>query len=263
MHPVVKGAIALTGISAVGYFIGPPREMATTNAAVSAARSAAPKLIEMPCDKRELPEGAACIPLVDPNSALEPDDPDAQLERRSRGDAIEIIPRRPDRPSDPLTLRFPLEPPRILHGFDDVMANTRSESPATIELGAERGDPVHALTLDGQQGKTRVVAMGRLVGNTVVTAHVLLDDGARPRTYLLVHGKLDGFGPDVKVGAELADGDVLGFVGDSGRPGVVSLYLEVRRVREETDLEKLDLPHLVDAAASVAVDARNVLPAAE
>jgi hypothetical protein len=212
----------------------------------------------MPCDKRELPEGAACVPLVEPDAAL---DPDVQVEKRPLGAAVEIIPRRPDRPSDPLALRYPLAgEPHILRGFDDVMANPLGESPATVELGAERGEPVHALALDGQDGKTRVVGVGRLVGNTVVTAHVVADDGGRLRTYLLVHGKLDGFGPDVKPGAELDDGAVLGFVGDSGAPGVVSLYLEARRVREEAEVDKLDLPHLVDPSTTVAVDARNVLP---
>jgi hypothetical protein len=259
MHAAVKAALASAALATIGYFAGPPRTSpsASSESAGPSASPSAPPLVEMPCPARHLPEGAACVPLL---AMDEPTEGEVQVERRPRGPAVALIPRRPDRPADPLAIRYPLDgEPHLMRGFDEAMAQSKAESPASVELGAERGNPIHALFLVGQQGKTRVVATGRLVGNTLVTAHDVTESG-RTRTYLLVHGKLEGFGPDAKPGAELADGAVLGFVGDSGNPGVVSLYLEARLLREEQDPTKLDLADLVDPATSIPTDVRNVLP---
>lgn len=181
-----------------------------------------------------------------------------QQERRSRGALFEVIPRKPDRSADPFMFVYPLDDePLFLRGFDGTVGS--EESPVSLELSAERGTPVHAMALEGQEGKTRVAAMGRLVGTTVVTRHDV--PGAdKPRTYLVVHGHLDATAPDVKVGSELADRDLLGFVGDSGNPGIVSLYLEARVVREDVVIDGMPLDRLLDPASSVPTDARNVLP---
>jgi hypothetical protein len=173
---------------------------------------------------------------------------------------VEIIPRRPDRPADPLAFQFPLDGElHLLRGFGVTLGETAADSPASVEIAAERGAPVRVLALAGQTGKTRVAATGRLVGNTVVTAHAVAGPDAT-RTYLLVHGKLESFGPDVEAGAELEAGATLGFAGDSGNPGVVSLYLEARQVRDGIDLQGAELRGLVASATSVATDLRNVLP---
>jgi murein DD-endopeptidase MepM/ murein hydrolase activator NlpD len=76
-----------------------------------------------------------------------------------------------------------------------------------------------------------------------------------------VHGHLDAAAPDVTAGKEVAAGAQLGFVGDSGNPGFVSLYLEARVVRADIgDISKLGVKQLADASNSVPSDARNVLP---
>ncbi len=259
MHAAVKAALASAVLATIGYVAGPPRSAPALETAAPSSAPSAPPLVEMPCPARHLPEGAACVPLLDLDEPID-GAADVQVERRSRGPAVALIPRRPDRPADPLAIRYPIDgEPHLMRGFDEAMARSSAESPASVELGAERGDPIHALALPGQEGKTRVVATGRLVGNTLVTAHVVAEAG-RSRTFLLVHGKLDGFGPDAKPGAEVDDGAVLGFAGDSGNPGVVSLYLEARQLREDADAAKLGLTALVAPANSVPTDVRNVLP---
>ncbi len=258
MHPLLKAAIACAGLSAIGLALRKP--IAAPPASASAA-APAPSLVEMPCPPRHLPEGATCVPLLGKDDPLV-GDPEVQRERRARGRSYEVIPRRPDRPEDPRSFRYPLAgPPLILRGFDDLATRPVDQSPVSVELSAERGTAVLALSLPGQRGRTRVAATGRHVGNTVVSRHDV-DEADRTRTYLLVHGRLDAPGPDAKAGAELDDGATLGFAGDSGSPGVVRLYLEARRVREDSVIDGMDLAKLVDASVSVPVDLRNVLPPA-
>lgn len=256
MHALVKGALAASLLSALGLaFQTAP--VAAPVLAVPSAIASAPTLVEMPCPPRHLPEGQACLPL--PELAA-PTDGDAVFrERKGRGVAFDVLPRRPDRPSDPARLQYPVAgEPLVLRGFDDSQAG--DVSPMSIELAAERGTVVSALSLDGQVGPTRVAAVGRLVGNTVITSHVV-GEGDKARTFLLVHGHLDATGPDVAAGKDLAAGAQIGFVGDSGNPGFVSLYLETRIVREDSgDISKLDVKQLSDGAISVPSDARNVLP---
>ena len=256
MHPAVKAALACAVLAAIGARAGVaarPRP-----AVASPTATAAPSLQQMPCPPRHLPEGDVCVPLLSPEEPLARDT-EVQRERRPRGRSFEVLPRRPDRPEDPRAFRYPIpSPPLILRGFDDVASQPTDVSPVSVELSAERGTPAQALRLAGQEEKTKVVASDRLIGNTVVTAHVVRE-GDRVRTYLLVYGRLDAAGPDVKVGATLEDGQTVGFVGDSGSPGVVRLYLEARRLREEATLDGLDIKALTDSATSVATDLRNVL----
>lgn len=256
MHALVKGAVAASLLGGAGLVLGvTPKAPAPPPVATTAA--SVPPLVEMPCPPRHVPEGEACLPL--PELALPPTGDDVFRERKGRGVAFDVLPRRPDRPSDPAALRYPLSgEPLVLRGFDDTQAG--DVSPMSIELAAERGAVVSALVLDGQVGATKVLAVGRLVGNSVITSHVV-GEGDQARTYLLVHGHLDAAAPDVAAGKEVAAGAQLGFVGDSGNPGFVSLYLEARVVRADSgDISKLGAKQLADASNSVPSDARNVLP---
>ncbi len=258
MHALIKAAlgVALMALAGASSLRGRARS-APTAAPPSATAAPAPELVEMPCPARHLPEGEACVPL--PTSAPE-SGPGAFRDRRPRGPSFEVIPRRPDRPADPAAFRFPIEgEPLVLRGFDD--GGNEDESPVSVELSAERGTTVLALALEQQVGKAKVVAAGRKTGNTLVTAHVVQGENVK-RTYLLVHGHLDAFAADASVQAERAAGDALGFVGDSGSPGFVSLYLEARLLRDDVELASLDLKQLLDASNSVPIDLRNVLPLA-
>jgi murein DD-endopeptidase MepM/ murein hydrolase activator NlpD len=61
-------------------------------------------------------------------------------------------------------------------------------------------------------------------------------------------------------GAALPAGGVVGYVGDSGSPGIVHLHLEVRRAREGISLTALAPGELAHNSKTVACDPRNVLP---
>ena len=258
MHPTVKGALACAALAAIGVPAA-MHQTAPAPSAPAAPSAAAPTLQEMPCPPRHLPEGDVCVPLLGPDEPLVRDG-SVQRERRARGKTFEVLPRRPDRPENPRSFLYPIpSPPLILRGFDDVATQEPDLSPVSIDLAAERGTPVLVLTLLGQEGKAQVVASGRSIGNTVITAHRVKETD-RTRTYLLVHGRLDAAGPDAKPGATLDEKQPVGFVGDSGSPGLVRLYLEARRVREEITLDGLDMKALLDSATSIPTDLRNVLP---
>jgi hypothetical protein len=96
------------------------------------------------------------------------------------------------------------------------------------------------------------------VGETVVTGH-LVRDGGQLRQILLVHGNLDRPSDRVIVGAPLEADEVLGYVGDTARPGRPALYLEARQLREGQSLGALSGPKLRSEVTSIATDVRNLL----
>ena len=226
----------------------------TTSAAISASAGAPVNLTAMPCGPRELPEGNSCVPLPSARAGSEEtNDEDVLRGRPSTGN---VIPRKPDRPRDPAQFVLPIEGELlVLSGFDD--SADAGDHPLAVELGVARGAAVRALTLEGQVGPTEVAAIGRWVGTTVVTRHTV--QAERPRVILLFYGHLDAVAPGVKVESKLPQGEVLGFAGDSGRPGVVSLFLEARLVREGAALPAAEPRAFADSAVAAATDLRNVL----
>ena len=129
--------------------------------------------------------------------------------------------------------------------------------PAAVLLGAAGGDEVVVVTLEGQEGPAEVAFVGELVGQTVITAH-MVRDGGRLRQILLVHGYLERAGEHAIVGSSVDEGDVLGYVGTSPA-GRDMLYVEARQVREGTTLSAVEPAKLRDDSTSVACDVRNVL----
>jgi murein DD-endopeptidase MepM/ murein hydrolase activator NlpD len=93
----------------------------------------------------------------------------------------------------------------------------------------------------------------------VVTHHVLREQGAM-RDYLVIYGHLEKPATGLSRGATLTEGGVVGYVGDSGSPGVVHLHLEVRRAREGVSLTGLTPGELTQGSKTVVCDPRNVLP---
>lgn len=250
VHPVVRGAAAVGVLSIASFLWGvAPAPSKPTSAPTGSARVPV-VLTSLPCGPREFPEGDVCVRL-----------PTAKA---TSGDAAPslvdapMIPRMPDRPSDVTTLQLPLEgDPRLVHGWDPPVVDARG---APLELSAEfaaqRGEIVRAVRLDGQVGDTTVAALGRHVGNTVITKHLVGDPA---RTFLLVHGRLDAIPNELAVGGRVGDGEIIGFAGDSGDPGVVRLLLQARLVREGITTEERDLRSLVDGSSSTPTDLRNVL----
>ncbi|MFO0611166.1 MAG: peptidoglycan DD-metalloendopeptidase family protein [Polyangiaceae bacterium] len=251
---VVKGAIAVAALSALGLWLVP-----RTEPPPGAAASATPPIViptALDCGPRAIPEGTLCIPLPPPPGAT-------VASRRSMREKVnESIPRRPDRPDSPMGLLYPLPgPPIILFGFDtatDAEDVESQKNPVSVDLSAERGEEVKVVPLRAQKGLAEVIAMGELFGKTVVTLHEV-EEGGRKRQYIAIHARLDAFAPDLKVDQKVKEGEPLGYTGDSGTTGFVHLHFEVRQVRDEIDVRPLDMARLCDQAVSIPIDLRNVL----
>jgi hypothetical protein len=263
MHPLVRAAVAsalLAGLAALGKTpTSPPPRVVQPSPGRGAPG------VPGACGPRTLPEGNVCIPLPRPGAPTDsaPGGDDLTDAPSRTAPAKELIPRRPDRPADPAAYRFPTGPaeglPAILAGLDRPGDTDAPLPPSAVEIGADAGDEVVALSLDDQEGPAEVAMVGDLFGTTVVTAH-LVRDGGRLRQMLLFHGGLDRVGPRAVVGAPLEPGDVIGYAGDGKRPGRVALYLETRQLREGVSLGALDPSRLLDAAITIPLDPRNVLP---
>jgi murein DD-endopeptidase MepM/ murein hydrolase activator NlpD len=128
-----------------------------------------------------------------------------------------------------------------------------------IDLAQKRGTPVLLVALEHQVGDADVLFVGKLFGNSVVTHHALREGGG-VRDYLVIHGHLEKPASGLAKGSALPAGAVVGYVGDSGSPGVVHLHLEVRRTREGVSIGALGPGELAHNSKTVACDPRNVLP---
>lgn len=179
------------------------------------------------------------------------------------------IPRRPDRPAAPEAYAYPIgtpgSAPTLLSGYDlDLPGGAQRHTDhaighGAIDLAATRGEEVRASSLEAQEGQAEVAFVGELFGTTVVTSHLVREAG-RMRQYAVLYGHLDRLGDGIAPGARLPSNSVIGYAGDSGSPGIVHLHLEIRQLREGVSLAALDLRRLVNNAASIPCDPRNVLP---
>jgi murein DD-endopeptidase MepM/ murein hydrolase activator NlpD len=197
----------------------------------------------------------------------------AHRERSGRWRVYEQIPRRPERPADYRRYRLPIPPlpgqSFVMSGYDlhlpDSEQRRGPELSAVghggIDIAQKRGTEVRLLNLEHQVGDAEVLYMGALFGTSVVTLHTLRE-ADKLREYVVIFGHLDGSAPGLSRGAHLREGSLLGFVGDSGSPGVVHLHLEVRRVRSETNIRQFASGELAHNARTVVCDPRNVLPLA-
>ncbi|MCC6553942.1 MAG: M23 family metallopeptidase [Polyangiaceae bacterium] len=263
MHPLVRGAAASAVLFAIGSLDrpAPPPPPDVVPPAGAARRAQGTAGLAAPCGPRTVPEGDACVPLPALGREVAPPAGEADRKPRARGgDVHERIPRRPDRPADPAVYAYPIGAPGaapVLLGADDVDRPDRAGD--GFDLAAQRGERVSLVALEGQEGDAEVAFVGELFGTTVATVHDV-EEAGRSRQYLVLYGHLDRPGPGVVAGARLAAGEVLGFAGDSGSPGVVQLHLEVRKVRDGASLAALDLARAAAGAVTIPCDPRNVLP---
>ena len=272
---IAAGAIGLTSLGAAG----PSRAPLIVGTPIAPSGDARPAVGgDSACPPGTLPDGDVCVHL--PGEGGEPEDALAAAnihrERSGRWATYEQIPRRPDRPASYDAYRYPVPPG--LPGGHSVVSGYDLDQPDTsqrrgrqlhavghggVDLPQARGTPIKMVALEHQQGHADVVYVGPLFGTTVVTRHTLREAG-RLRDYLLLFGHLDAAGAGVVPGATLKDGDLVGFVGDTGSPELIHLHLEARRVRDGVDVTKRiggGAGALLDAEVSVVCDPRNVLPA--
>jgi murein DD-endopeptidase MepM/ murein hydrolase activator NlpD len=282
MDPVLRGALALSLIGLLtraAELRGTPPKTSARLPPVSYAtpgepRQLPPQLPDAACPRGTLPDANVCIPVPDPDaiSAAEAllEEQNEHHDRSGQLRVYDQIPRRPDRPKDFRKYRLPVpvlaDQSFVTSGYDldrpDAEQRRGVELSAVghggVDLAQARGTPVHLVNLQNQVGDAQVLAVGHLFGNSVVTLHTLREAGTL-REYLVIYGHLDSAAPGISAGQTLRAGTLLGFVGDSGSPGVVHLHLETRRAREGVDAAQLPLGQVNQNAKTVVCDPRNVL----
>ena len=276
MDPLLRGALALSLVSlltrAAELRRPEPQRTIDSSIAHTPASNAAQERAEAPCPRGTLPDGNVCIPVPDPDAAGETlvEQQNEHHDRNGRLRVYDQIPRRPERPKDFRKYRLPVpvlaDQSFVTSGYDldrpDAEQRRGTELSAVghggVDLAQARGTEVRLVNLENQVGDASVLAVGHLFGNSVVTQHTVREAGAL-REYLVIYGYLQSPAPGLSHGQTLKAGALLGFVGDSGSPGVVHLHVEVRRAREGVDAGQLPLGQVNQNAKTVACDPRNVL----
>ncbi|MGO9000061.1 MAG: peptidoglycan DD-metalloendopeptidase family protein [Polyangiaceae bacterium] len=275
--PLAVAALATLSLSSVGAArarVEPLRIQVATAGVEDGSGHA----LATACPAGTLPDGDVCVHLPgDPESsedALAAEN--SHRERTGRWTVYEQIPRRPDRPASYDAYRYPVPPGLpgghfVVSGYDldrpDESQRRGRSLHATghggVDLPNPRGTPVKLVALEHQVGDADVVYAGPLFGTTVVTRHTVRE-GGRLRDYVLLFGHLDAAAPGIAAGRAIKEGELVGFVGDTGSPELVHLHLEARRVREGLDVaERVRLrsgASLLEPDATVVCDPRNVLP---
>ena len=273
MHPVVRAAVVVAALAALSASArsDPSRRGITVQRELPEERNAMPSL----CPPGTLPDFDQCLPI--PEQALF--EQGAELvgtqnvhrEKSGRWTIYEQIPRLPDRPADYDAYRYPIPPPpggkHAVGPYDLDRPDSEQRRGARltftghggVDLMQRRGTEVRAITLEHQEGEAQVVFAGKLFGISVVTRHTLRE-GGRLRDYVMLHGHLDDIAQGIEPGMPVREGDLLGYVGDTGSEGLVHLHLEVRQVRDGIDAAQLGTQSVVRPTVSIPCDPRNVLP---
>ncbi|HWZ91758.1 MAG TPA: M23 family metallopeptidase, partial [Polyangiaceae bacterium] len=258
MDPLLRGALAVSLVallSRAAELRRPQASSAVTNGpSTHASRSSAAELTDAPCPRGTLPDGNVCVPVPDPNALGQAltEEQNEHHDKNGQRRVYDQIPRRPDRPKDfrQYQLPVPVLPDQsfVTSGYDldrpDAEQRRGAELSAVghggVDLAQARGTEVHLVNLENQVGDAEVLEVGHLFGNSVVTLHTLRESGTL-REYLVIYGHLESAAPGLQHGQSLKSGALLGYVGDSGSPGVVHLHLEVRRAREGVNAGQLPL----------------------
>lgn len=191
-------------------------------------------------------------------------------DRQGRYREYDHIPKLPERPADYRAYRLPVAalPTQsfVTSGYDLDRPDTEQRRGPNfhavghggIDIAQKRNAEVRLVRLEHQEGEAEVLYVGPLFGNTLVTRHAVREGGVL-REYLALYGHLERAASGLARGSLLSTGDVLGFVGDSGSPGVVHLHYEVRRVRSGFEAKSLEPGDFTKNSRTVACDPRNVL----
>jgi len=262
--------LRMTGGSAFANNAAPNAAASSTSLASTVA---APRRNEA-CPEGTLPDGDVCVHLALDESGPELlVAPGAHREKSGAWATYQQIPRLPDRPPSYDAYLYPIPPglangAAVVSGYDLDRPDGQQRrgqrlshvGHGGVDLPQARGTRVSLLRLEHQSGEAEVLYTGPLFGTTVVTRHTLLENGVN-RDYVVLFGHLESIAPSVHPGRAMADGEIIGTVGDSGSPGLVHLHYEVRRVRDGVDLRKVAAgPRLIAEDVSIVCDPRNVLP---
>lgn len=252
----------------------PRRAKVAIRDAVSSVQRGPRERRAVPCPDGMLIDDGVCVswPDTDPGSPLAEPEANGHVDRQGHWVTYDQISRRPDLPIDYDAYLYPVPCVRdcVVSGYDldrrdDLQRRGRrlhEVGHGAVDLVQPKGTPVTMLMLSHQFGDAEVVYAGPLFGTTVITRHVLRE-GGELRPYLALFGHLDGAAPGIHPGATVKEGDLIGWVGDSGSPELVHLHFEVRRLREGIDPQRVAPRALISNDISVVCDPRNVLPLRE
>jgi hypothetical protein len=246
VDPLVKAAAFAAVALSLGLLAVPGRK---TEVRVGAPTGAAAKSANLAsvCGPGTLPDGDQCVPVPVALSSVEND--------RSRVRALDHLPRRPDRPADFARYRYPLTPRRV----EPEDTSSGDSSVTALLLRAQPGSEVRSIALAGQEGDARVVSVGTLRGNSVVTHH-RVREASGTRDYLLVVGGLESTTGGLAPGSPLPQNVVLGALPARSEQGEPSLFLAVRRLRAGYDMKALEGEDVLTSSRTISSDPRNVLP---
>jgi hypothetical protein len=265
-HAFAAASVALLSVLALGA--GTPVGHADRGPTRSSAPVAAPTM--SPCPSGTLPDVDLCVHVPADDAPAAESVMNAHRDIQSQWIVYDQIPRRPDRPAEYAAYRYPVTCEAcVVSGYDLDQPDERQRrgrrlrqvGHGAIDLAAPRAAPVELVELEHQQGPADLVYVGPLFGTTVVTRH-RVREANESRDYIVILGHLEAAAPGLidRPDSPLRNGQLLGYVGDSGSPGLVHLHLEVRRVREGVDAKKLAPATLVDGSFTVVCDPRNLLP---
>jgi murein DD-endopeptidase MepM/ murein hydrolase activator NlpD len=259
----------------------PPRRLRPPSGARTAEAAKASSVTETPCPVGTLPDGDVCVHIPQEGELEEPDAPvaaNAHRERSGHWSVYDQIPRRPERPADYDTYTYPVPPGipgghSVVSGYDlDRPDPAQRRGPTLhavghggVDLPQTKGAPIVVVSLEHQQGDADVLYTGPYFGTTVMTRQTVRE-GGRIRDYVAIFGHMDSIAPGLAAGRTLKNGDLVGYVGDTGSPELVHLHYETRRVRDGVDILKQMArgpAWLVDDSVSIVCDPRNVLPLRE
>lgn len=274
MHPLVRASVVVAALAALSAAARGQDRSVKVRRRGAVQRDA----LSAVCPAGTLPDFDECVTapeeVVTGSAAERVGVQNVHRERSGRWTVYEQIPRMPERPADWDAYRYPIVAPaggRHAVGPYDLDrpdsaqrrgAGLTHTGHGGVDLMQARGTEVHLVSLDHQQGDAQVVFTGPLFGISVVTRHTLREAG-RLRDYVVLHGHLDAMAPGLEPGATVREGELLGFVGDTGSEGLVHLHLEVRQVRDGVDPASLSTQQVVRNTVSIPCDPRNVLPLAE
>jgi hypothetical protein len=249
---------------------GQPRGAAVHVAVPSHAEALSP-LTPALCPTGALPDGNACVRLPGDGDDGPEAEPETNAHHDKRGNWVvyDQIPRRPDRPIDYDAYLYPVPCAHdcVVSGYDldhpdDAQRRGRRLSHVghgAVDLPQKKGTAISLVPLEHQEGDAEVIFVGPLFGTTVITRQALRE-GGQLRDYLELFGHLEAPAPGLAAGSALKEGDLVGYVGDTGSPELVHLHLEMRRVRAGVDLTRLEPGAMIANETSVVCDPRNVLP---
>lgn len=129
-------------------------------------------------------------------------------------------------------LKTPIDGARLTSGFGarmhPILGYTKMHK--GLDFGAARGTPIHA----AGDGVVEMAGPFSSYGNYVRIRH--------NRTYSTAYAHMNGFGKGIKVGVHVRQGDVIGYVGTTGRSTGPHLHYEVLKEAKQVDPRGLKMP---------------------